>query len=44
MKNSGATESEMRGEQHSNYDQGDGDDDGVTDLDTTEWLNWTEAT
>ena len=31
MKNSGATESEMRGGQHSNYDQGDGDDDHDND-------------
>lgn len=44
MKNSEAMESEMGGGQGSNYNQGDGDDDGVTDLDTTEWLNWTEAT
>ena len=44
MKNSGAMESEMGGGQGSNYNHGDGDDDGVTDSDTTEWLNWTEAT
>lgn len=36
MKNSGAMESEMGGGQGSNYNHGDGDDDGVTDSDTTE--------
>lgn len=34
MKNSGATESEMRGGQRSSYDQGDGDHDGDNDDNT----------